>query len=66
MASGVRSSLQPTVHRLNVKAMDAMVPGAELARFMTHIAVQQVDDSGSPVAWGEHVTDEEYTARRAS
>ena len=27
---------------------------------MTHIAMQEVDDSGSPVAWGQHVTDEEY------
>jgi hypothetical protein len=29
---------------------------------MTHIAMQEVDDSGSPVTWGEHVTDEEYGA----
>ena len=29
---------------------------------MTHIAMQEVDDSGSPVSWGEHVTDEEYSA----
>jgi quercetin dioxygenase-like cupin family protein len=35
-------------------------------RFMTHIAMQQVDESGSPVTWGEHVTDEEYAAPRAS
>jgi quercetin dioxygenase-like cupin family protein len=34
--------------------------GAAPNRFMTHIAMQQVDDEGSPVAWGEHVTDEEY------
>jgi hypothetical protein len=27
---------------------------------MTHIAMQQVDDDGSAVTWGEHVTDEEY------
>jgi hypothetical protein len=31
---------------------------------MTHIAMQEVDDSGSPVTWGDHVTDEEYRARR--
>jgi quercetin dioxygenase-like cupin family protein len=36
--------------------------GAAPDRFMTHIAMQQVDESGSPVTWGEHVTDEEYTA----
>jgi hypothetical protein len=29
---------------------------------MTHIAMQEADDTGSPVTWGEHVTDEEYTA----
>ena len=36
--------------------------GAAPNRFMTHIAVQEADDSGSPVTWGEHVTDDEYTA----
>jgi hypothetical protein len=25
--------------------------------------MQEVDESGSPVAWGEHVTDEEYLAK---
>jgi hypothetical protein len=29
---------------------------------MSHIAMQEADDSGSPVTWGEHVTDEEYGA----
>ena len=29
-------------------------------RFMTHLAMQEVDDQGSPVSWGEHVSDEEY------
>lgn len=29
---------------------------------MAHIAMHEVDDEGSPVTWGEHVTDEEYTA----
>ncbi len=33
---------------------------------MTHLAVQQVDEQGSPVTWGEHVTDEEYNATPAS
>jgi hypothetical protein len=36
--------------------------GAAPDRFMTHIAMQEADDSGSPVTWGEHVTDEEYGA----
>jgi hypothetical protein len=29
---------------------------------MAHIAMQEADDSGSPVTWGEQVTDEEYNA----
>jgi quercetin dioxygenase-like cupin family protein len=34
--------------------------GAAPTRIMTHIAMQLADGSGSPVTWGEHVTDEEY------
>jgi quercetin dioxygenase-like cupin family protein len=34
--------------------------GATPNRFMAHIAMHQNDDSGSPVSWGRHVTDEEY------
>jgi quercetin dioxygenase-like cupin family protein len=34
--------------------------GAAPNRFMTHIAIQEVDESGSPVVWGEPVSDEEY------
>lgn len=34
--------------------------GASPDRFMTHTALQEADDSGSPVRWGDHVTDEEY------
>ncbi|MDQ3877770.1 MAG: cupin domain-containing protein [Actinomycetota bacterium] len=34
--------------------------GASATRFMTHIAIQEADDSGSPVVWGAHVSDEEY------
>ena len=40
--------------------------GAAPNRFMTHIAVHEADDGGSPVAWGEHVSDEEYGAVPAS
>ena len=38
--------------------------GASPTRFMTHIAMQLADESGSPVTWGEHVSDEEYGRRR--
>jgi quercetin dioxygenase-like cupin family protein len=34
--------------------------GAAPNRFMTHVAIQLADESGSPVTWGEHVSDEEY------
>src|SRR5213595_3295930 len=33
--------------------------GAAPTRFMTHIAIQQADESGSPVSWGAHVTNEQ-------
>jgi hypothetical protein len=33
---------------------------------MAHVAMQQTDESGSPVAWGRPVTDEEYGAAAAS
>ena len=36
--------------------------GAAPNRFMTHTAMQEVDDEGSPVKWGERVSDEEYGA----
>ncbi len=36
--------------------------GASATRFMAHIAMMQLDDSGNPAAWGDHVTDEEYGA----
>jgi quercetin dioxygenase-like cupin family protein len=36
--------------------------GAAPGRFMTHVAMQEVDEEGIPVNWGEHVTDEEYNA----
>lgn len=34
--------------------------GAAPTRFMTHIAMQLADESGSPVSWGEHVSDDDY------
>jgi quercetin dioxygenase-like cupin family protein len=36
--------------------------GATATRFMAHIAMQQNDESGSPVTWGRHVSDDEYAA----
>jgi quercetin dioxygenase-like cupin family protein len=40
--------------------------GAASDRFMTHLAMHQVDDQGNAVVWGEHVTDEEYKASPAT
>ena len=40
--------------------------GAARDRFMTHLAMHQVDDDGTAVSWGEHVTDEEYGAAPAA
>jgi quercetin dioxygenase-like cupin family protein len=40
--------------------------GAARNRFMTHLAMQQVDDDGNAVTWGEHVTDDNYDAAPAS
>ena len=36
--------------------------GAAPTRFMTHIAMLEVDEDGNPATWGDHVTDEEYDA----
>jgi quercetin dioxygenase-like cupin family protein len=36
--------------------------GAAPTRFMTHIAMQQADDEGQVVRWGEHLTEDEYAA----
>ena len=36
--------------------------GAAPNRFMTHLAMLEVDDEGNPANWGDHVTDEEYAA----
>ena len=36
--------------------------GADPERFMTHVAMQEVDDQGSFVVWGDHVTQQEYDA----
>jgi quercetin dioxygenase-like cupin family protein len=40
--------------------------GATQNRFMTHLAIVEVDDEGNPAVWGEHVTDAEYSAARGA
>jgi quercetin dioxygenase-like cupin family protein len=39
--------------------------GAAPNRLMTHIAMQEADDTGSPVTWGDHVSDEQYNPAHA-
>ena len=36
--------------------------GAVPTRFMTHIAIVEVDDEGIPATWGDPVSDEDYAA----
>ena len=36
--------------------------GASPNRFMTHLAMLEVDDQGNNATWGEHVSDAEYSA----
>jgi quercetin dioxygenase-like cupin family protein len=43
--------------------------GAAPNRLMVHIAIHEADESGESgraVSWGEHVTDEQYSAAPAS
>jgi quercetin dioxygenase-like cupin family protein len=40
--------------------------GAAPNRFMTHLAMLEVDGEGRSATWGEHVTDEEYGAAKVS
>jgi quercetin dioxygenase-like cupin family protein len=40
--------------------------GAAPDRFMTHLAMLDVDDDGNSATWGDHVTDEEYNAAPTS
>ena len=39
--------------------------GATATRFMTHIAVLDVDGEGTAATWGEHVTEDEYRAAQS-
>ncbi len=34
--------------------------GAAPTRFMTHVAMIEVDEQGTSASWGEHVSDDEY------
>ena len=36
--------------------------GAAPNRFMTHLALLEVDEEGNSADWGDHVTEEEYNA----
>jgi quercetin dioxygenase-like cupin family protein len=36
--------------------------GAAPNRFMTHLAMLDVDEEGNTATWGDHVTEEEYAA----
>ena len=40
--------------------------GATPSRFMTHLAMLDVDGEGNSATWGDHVTDEEYSAATAA
>ena len=40
--------------------------GAAPDRFMSHLALVQVDEDGKAPDWGDHVTDEEYHEARTS
>ena len=39
--------------------------GAAPTRFMTHLAMLEVDDDGNAATWGDHVSDDEYGAAPA-
>ena len=40
--------------------------GATATRFMTHIAMLDVDVEGNAATWGDHVTDDEYRAAQSN
>ena len=40
--------------------------GAAPDRFMTHLAMLEVDEDGNTATWGEHVSDGEYTVAPGS
>jgi quercetin dioxygenase-like cupin family protein len=40
--------------------------GATATRFMTHIAMLDVDADGNAATWGDHVTDDDYRAAQSN
>ena len=40
--------------------------GAATDRFMTHLSIVEVQPGEDPATWGDHVTDDEYTATPAT
>src|SRR6266478_1579088 len=43
-----------------------VIDGAAPNRFMTHLAMLDVDEEGNSATWGDHVTEEEYSAAPVS
>lgn len=39
--------------------------GASPSRFMTHLSLGDVDETGKSATWGPHVTDDEYGPSRS-
>ena len=56
MTTGASSPSSPTLREPGENHWHGAAP----TRFMTHVAMQLADESGSPVTWGEHVSDEQY------
>ena len=56
----------PTSYRVFFEPGEEHWHGAAPDRFMTHLAMLQVDDQGKSATWGDHVTDEEYNAAPTS
>jgi quercetin dioxygenase-like cupin family protein len=52
----------PPGHRVFFEPSENHWHGAAPDRFMVHVAMQQNDETGSPVSWGADVTDEQYGA----
>lgn len=45
---------------IQIEAGEEHWHGATENRFMSHVALQDADETGAPVTWLKHVTDEEY------
>ena len=56
-ASQSRSSVRATALSSPARTIGH---GATPTRFMTHIAMQLADETGSSVSWGRHVSEDEY------